>query len=583
MTDSGEREPALWQDALDAAAMIAVDPDGLAGVHVRARQGPVRDRWLEIMAGLLPCAMPVRRISAGIPLSRLTGGLDLGRTIECGRPVLERGVLAAVDGGVLVLAMAERLEPAAAAVVGMALDERQIRVERDGISARQTARFALVALDEGVDDEGLAPSLADRLALRIDLGPIGLRDMTGAPAPAAIAAARALLPVVVAPQALVDAACAICLSVGLQSMRPPRNLVRAARVAAALRGAATAEAADLALALRLVLGLRLAPPSELDAPEETPANEPREPEQAGEGEDERAGHDIRDIVVQSARAVLPEHLLARVSAGAAGARGAGGTTGAVRKRAVRGRVVGASERPASPGARLDVLATLRQAAPWQRLRARETETATGGLRRLHIRRSDFRYPRFREMTGTTVVFSVDASGSAAMERLAETKGAIELLLAECYVRRDEVALLAFRGQGCDRLLEPTRSLVRAKRSLSALPGGGGTPLACGILATLSMAAAAARRGQSSISVFLTDGRGNVGLDGGTARDQVAADTERAARMFRASGLRAMLIDTGRRPQARAEALAGSLGAEYLAMPRGGAGAMAREVGARMGN
>ena len=37
------------------------------------------------------------------------------------------------------------------------------------------------------------------------------------------------------------------------------------------------------------------------------------------------------------------------------------------------------------------------------------------------------------------------------------------------------------------LLPPTRSLVRAKRSLAALPGGGGTPLAAGIAAGFAMA------------------------------------------------------------------------------------------------
>lgn len=572
----------LWQDALLAASMLAVDPGGLGGVHVRARHGPVRDRWLDIATALLPVGMPVRRIAGGVPHSRLTGGLDIGNTIDCGRPIVERGVLSSADGGMLVLAMAERLDPSAAAVIGIALDDGEVRLERDGISARHPARFALVALDEGIDDEALAPRLADRLGLRVDLGAIALRDMHGDVSPAAVESARAILSGVVIPDALLEASCAICLSIGLPSIRPAQRLVRAARVVAALRGVATVEACDLAVALRLVLGLRLAPPEEQHAADEASQAEQAAPDVPEGGPDEPSDQNIEDMVVQAAQAALPLHLLSRIAAGAAGPGGSAGKTGPVRKRALRGRVVGSSERPAAPGARLDVLATLRQAAPWQRVRARSVGTQAGDPPRLHIRKSDFRYPRFREMTGTTVVFAVDASGSAAVERLAETKGAIELLLAECYVRRDEVAMLAFRGKGCDTLLEPTRSLVRAKRCLSALPGGGGTPLASGILATLSLAEASARRGQSLISVFLTDGRGNVALDGGTAKDRVAADVDRAARMFRASGLRAMLIDTGQRPQARAEALARGLGAEYLAMPRGGSSAMAREIGTRMG-
>jgi magnesium chelatase subunit D len=582
MSDPSGGQSTFWEDAVLAASMLAIDPQGLAGVHVRARHGAVRDRWLALVSTLWPTGTPVRRIAGGVSAARLTGGLDIGATIERGRPVLESGVLAAADGGVLVLAMAERLDPSAAAVIGMALDDRAVRIERDGISAMQPARFALIALDEGIDDEGLAPRLADRLGLRVDLDTVGLGDMQADGRPEDVQRAKALLPAVAIPDALREAACAICLSLGLPSIRPAQRLVRAAAAAAALRGADTVEADDLAVALRLVLGLRLSPPDQSAVPEEAEQPEQASPEEPDEGGDDPSGHGIRDMVVQAERAVLPPQLLSLIgAAGAAGSGGSAGKSGQVRKRAVRGRVVGTSEKPPSPGARLDVLATLRQAAPWQRLRGRPIGATTGGRTPLRIRKNDFRYPRFREMTGTTVVFAVDASGSAAMERLAETKGAIELLLADCYVRRDQVAMLAFRGKRCETLLEPTRSLVRAKRSLSALPGGGGTPLASGILATLSAADAAARRGQSLISVFLTDGRGNVALDGGTEKAKVAADVDRAARMFRASGLRSILIDTGNRPQARAAELARSLGAEYLAMPRGGSSAMAREIGARM--
>ncbi|WP_343895811.1 VWA domain-containing protein, partial [Craurococcus roseus] len=150
-----------------------------------------------------------------------------------------------------------------------------------------------------------------------------------------------------------------------------------------------------------------------------------------------------------------------------------GRAGAPRQAARRGRRIGTRTGDPRSGGRLDLVETLRAAAPWQRLRRRY---AVADGPRVAIRREDFRLVRFRQETGTTTVFVVDASGSAAVNRLGEAKGAVELLLADCYVRRDQVALLAFRGQGAELLLPPTSSLVRAKRSLAALPGGGGTPL-----------------------------------------------------------------------------------------------------------
>ncbi|MDP3899385.1 MAG: magnesium chelatase ATPase subunit D, partial [Mesorhizobium sp.] len=110
----------VWTDALLAAAMLALDPVGMGGVLVRARAGPVRDRWLAHVDRLLAPDTPRRRIAAGISEARLSGGLDIGATLALGRPTLQQGVLAAADGGVVVLAMAERLAPAAAGVIGMA-------------------------------------------------------------------------------------------------------------------------------------------------------------------------------------------------------------------------------------------------------------------------------------------------------------------------------------------------------------------------------------------------------------------------------------------------------------------------------
>ena len=125
-----------------------------------------------------------------------------------------------------------------------------------------------------------------------------------------------------------------------------------------------------------------------------------------------------------------------------------------------------------PGGRLDLIETLRAAAPWQPLRRAEALRCGGPVgAQVLVRAQDFRLRRYQQRQQTTTVFTVDASGSLALHRLAEAKGAVELLLADCYVRRDQVALIAFRCTGAQLLLPPTRSLVRAKRCLAELPGG----------------------------------------------------------------------------------------------------------------
>jgi magnesium chelatase subunit D len=196
-----------------------------------------------------------------------------------------------------------------------------------------------------------------------------------------------------------------------------------------------------------------------------------------------------------------------------------------------------------------------------------------------VRRDDFRVRRYKQRSQTTTIFVVDASGSSALHRLAEAKGAVELLLAECYVRRDQVALIAFRGAGAELLLPPTRSLVRAKRSLAGLPGGGGTPLAAGIESARLLAEAVTRRGGFASVVLLTDGRANVARDGAHGRPQAEADALGAARALRVGGVRSLLVDTSPRPQASAEQLAHEMGAVYLALPHADARALSRSVAA----
>jgi magnesium chelatase subunit D len=183
---------------------------------------------------------------------------------------------------------------------------------------------------------------------------------------------------------------------------------------------------------------------------------------------------------------------------------------------------------------------------------------------------------------TTTIFAIDASGSQAMHRLAEAKGAVELLLADCYARRDKVAVIGFRGRAAEVLLAPTRSLVRAKRQLAGLPGGGGTPLASGIDAAHALAASVRRAGATPLVVLLTDGRANVARNGQPGRPEAQADALAAARQLGASGVATLLIDTSPQAQPAAQALASALRARCVALPHATAQGMSQAVaGARL--
>ena len=233
------------------------------------------------------------------------------------------------------------------------------------------------------------------------------------------------------------------------------------------------------------------------------------------------------------------------------------------------------------GARLNIIETLRAAAPWQRLR-QSAQLSDGTFPsaprpRIAVRRDDFRVTRFKARAEATIIFLVDASGSSALNRLAEAKGAVELVLAECYVRRDHVALIVFRGKGAEIVLPPTTSLARAKRSLAGIPGGGGTPVAAGIDAAVLLADAEARKGRTPVVILMTDGKANMTRDGQANRSKAEEEALVAARSLRAAGIDCLLVDTAPRAERLAQNLAAEIRARYLALPYADAASLSRAV------
>lgn len=547
-----------WARALDALSLLAVDPAGLRGLTLRARAGPVRQAF-ETALSRLPD--PARRIHPDLSDTQLFGGAEIAATLAAGRLIRSAGL--ASTPARLILPMAERTPPPLAARLAQLLD--------------QSRGHTLILLDEGIEAGEAAPAaLTERLALHVTLDAVphaAARPLL--PAPADLLAARARLVRVNHTPEDIASLTALAARFGIDSLRAPWMALCAARARAALARRAHVTAEDLRAAAELVYPARAT-----QIPQDPPPEQPRQDSTAAEADRSTESPDIPDdILVAAVAALLPAALLDHLSQGRKLPRAAGTGAGAKRRAQQRGRPLPA--RPGTPDgrARIDLVATLRAAAPWQPLRRAARPDAPG----LIIHSADIHLKRFEERAERLVIFAVDASGSAALARLAETKGAVELLLAQAYARRDRVALIAFRGTRADLILPPTRALVQAKRRLAGLPGGGGTPLAAALAAILDLAQQAQAHGLSPALALLTDARANIALDGRGDRAQATEDTSRLAALCRAQALPAIVIDTAARAGPEPARLAAAMGARHLALPRADARMISAAVASTFGD
>ena len=238
-----------------------------------------------------------------------------------------------------------------------------------------------------------------------------------------------------------------------------------------------------------------------------------------------------------------------------------------------GRPIPSISRKYSSDKRIDLMGTLTRAIPWQKLRS----SSVTKNRKIIIYPQDIMIKRFEKQSERLLIFLVDASGSNAIGRLAEAKGAIEILLSDAYAKRDNVALISFSGLKADPLLLPTKSLVTAKKKLSSLPGGGATPLANGLLEAFNMADAARSRSIKPIIILLSDGRGNMSLDGVGDRVKAIEDTTYIASLIKRNAINNIFIDTSRRKTPMADELAKELNSHYFQLPMANSSSISKAV------
>jgi magnesium chelatase subunit D len=518
---------------------------------------------------------------------RVCGTLDLEHAIQSGERRFEPGVLAGVHRGILYIDEVNLLDDH---IVDVLLDAAAMgvnTVEREGVQMVHPSQFILIGT-MNPEEGDLRPQLLDRFGLCVDVEAIldvearaeiirrrltWERDQESFAAryheqqhalSHAIVDARRCLPGVTLDDEQLHQIARLCVALDIRSHRADIVIAEAAMGFAAWDGRERVNEEDIQRAAELALPHRtrrrpfeesrldpeqiaqaMEPPETEPAPhdeadEPNQRDEPTPPENVAPPEQEPqrrppSGEQVFDMA-ESPEITLPDPGDDRRRRNTSGRRARSVSD------ARRGRYVRASS-PSDPAQAGDVAldATLRAAAPHQRARKAESADENG----LALRPSDVRVKVRERAVGTTILLVVDASGSmGAAERMRAAKGATFSLLRDAYVRRDQVGMIAFRDGKAEVLLRPTDSVDLAQERLQALPTGGRTPLAHGLMQALEMAHQAWNRDADALvmAVLISDGKANQPYDpdfDGAPYDEAVAIAQRLTQ----AGVHLLVLDT----------------------------------------
>ncbi|EAT58944.1 magnesium chelatase ATPase subunit D [Chlorobium ferrooxidans] len=591
--------------AKKALMLLAVD-SSLGGVVIPSAVGSGKSTIARAFAHILPEGTPFVELPLNVTEDRLIGGVDLEATLATGVRVVQHGVLSKANGGVLYVDSISLLDSSAVSHIMDAISRGEVLVEREGLSEVHPAKFMLVGTYDPSDGE-VRMGLLDRIGIIVPFTAqndyrarkkivntvLGKRDaedtqdelnmLTGF-----IQAAREQLPHVSITKEQVQALIQTAISLGVEGNRVDIFTVRTALASAALAQRSDVEDEDMKLAIKLVLIPRATrmPEREAEAEEMPPQEEP--PPEDPEAEDENSQADtpdaeaeeeqkdtpdmIEELMMDAVEMELPDNIL-NISLASKKKATTGSRGEALNNK--RGRFVRSQPGEMRSG-KVALIPTLISAAPWQETRRRDKKMAGRPKTALIITKDDVKIKRFRDKSGTLFIFMVDASGSMALNRMRQAKGAVASLLQNAYVHRDQVALISFRGKQAQVLLPPSQSVDRAKRELDVLPTGGGTPLASALYLGWETAKQARTKGVTQVMfVLITDGRGNIGLQAAfepdaekASKEVLEKEIESLSLSIQADGVAAIVIDTQMNYLSRGEApkLAQKLGGRYFYLP-----------------
>ena len=593
--------------AKQALMLLAVDPS-LGGVVIPSAVGSGKSTLARAFADILPVDTPFIELPLNVTEDRLIGGVDLEATLAAGVRVVQHGVLSKAHKGVLYVDSLSLLDSSAVSHIMDAMSRGAVIVEREGLSEVHPADFMLVGTYDPTDGE-VRMGLLDRIGIIVPFATqndyrarkkivsivMGKRDSEDTEDElrmlrGLIQAAKDQLPHVSMTNDQIKGLIQTAMSLGVEGNRVDIFAIRTAIASAALAQRTEVDDEDLKLAVKLVLVPRATrmPEREANDDEMQPPDEPPPPDEEVEAEDENAPPDnpdadaeeeqeetpdtIEELMMDAIETDLPDNIL-NISLASKKKAKSGSRGEALNNR--RGRFVRAQEGEMKSG-KVALIPTLISAAPWQASRRKENEKKGKKAGALIINKEDVKIKRFRDKSGTLFIFMVDASGSMALNRMRQAKGAVASLLQNAYVHRDQVALISFRGKQAQVLLPPSQSVDRAKRELDVLPTGGGTPLASALFTGWETAKQARTKGITQIMfVMITDGRGNIPLQAAydptaekAPKEQLEKEIESLALSIQADGVASIVIDTQMNYLSRGEAprLAQKLGGRYFYLP-----------------